>query len=101
MSRQLTVAPRAQQQIAAIEDWWFENRRASPHLFQDELAAAFELLTVTPFAGIAYPHRRVSGVRRLLLRATRYHVYYVVGDKWIEVLTVWSAVRGRGPNLTQ
>ncbi len=42
---------------------------------------------------------RAPGVRRLLLRATRYHVYYRVRDETLEVLAVWHATRGTGPGL--
>jgi hypothetical protein len=43
----------------------------------------------------------VSGVRRLYLPATRYHVYYVHEPELhqVVILAVWSAVRGKGPPL--
>jgi hypothetical protein len=42
---------------------------------------------------------RARGVRRLLLRATRYHVYYRVREETLEVLALWHATRGTGPGL--
>jgi hypothetical protein len=36
----------------------------------------------------------------VLLRASRFHVYYVEQRPRVVVLAVWSAVRGRGPNLS-
>ena len=50
--------------------------------------------------GRSYAHSTVKNVRRVLLRSTRYHVYYVVLTDTVVVLTVWSAVRGSGPDLT-
>ena len=41
----------------------------------------------------------MKNVRRVLLRATRYHVYYVVHDEAVIVLSVWSALRGTEPDL--
>jgi len=35
----------------------------------------------------------------VLLRSTRYHVYYVIGDEVVRILAVWSALRGRQPAL--
>ena len=52
-----------------------------------------------PQAAREYPHPTVPGVRRALLRASRYHVYYVLTDDVVIVLAVWSAVRGAGPSL--
>jgi plasmid stabilization system protein ParE len=40
-----------------------------------------------------------GGLRRILLRATRYHVYYVSNAETVLILAVWSAVRGAGPDL--
>jgi hypothetical protein len=37
----------------------------------------------------------------LLLKATRYHVFYTVTSDEIRVLAVWSAVRRSGPDLRQ
>ena len=66
-----------------------------------EGAGAIELLMRAPDAGRRYRALRLPGLRRLLLPATRYHVYYVHGANWREciVLAVWSAVRGRAPHL--
>ena len=59
----------------------------------------FELLESVPHIGRSYRHPTVKNVRRVLLRSTRYHVYYVVHDDAVIVLAVWSAVRGSGPVL--
>jgi plasmid stabilization system protein ParE len=93
----VVVAPRADRQIDAIDRWWRAHRSAAPDLFQDELGAALELLAFAPFSGQRYRSARRPDVRRTLLRATRYHVYYIVRKTDVYVLAVWSAVRGTGP----
>jgi len=97
---QVLIVPEADEQIREINDWWRENRPAAPDLFAEELAAAISLIEVWPLVGRRRRHRGVPGLRRVLLRASRYHVYYVPGDgSRLFVLAVWSAVRGRGPRL--
>lgn len=43
----------------------------------------------------------MAGVRRFLLRRSRYHVYYEydVAADLVRVVSVWGAVRGQGPDL--
>jgi plasmid stabilization system protein ParE len=93
------VGPTAERQIAAIDDWWRANRRAAPELFDQELAGAFQVLAVLPEAGQVQWDIRPE-VRRLCLRASRYHVYYRQRGDVLEVVAVWSALRGTGPDLT-
>jgi plasmid stabilization system protein ParE len=86
-------------QIAAIDAWWRVNRTKAPDLFLDELADAFALIEAAPELGRPWTSSEVPGVRRVVMRATRYHVYYRVDPDGVVVLAVWSAVRGRGPRL--
>jgi plasmid stabilization system protein ParE len=90
---------RADNDIRRIDAWWREHREASPDLFLAELSDAFALLEVAAGAGRPYPSRRAEPVARILLRSTRYHVYFSVRGQEVFVLAVWSAVRGRGPAL--
>lgn len=99
MMADVIVSPEAEAQIRAIDAWWRQNRLAAPELFLQELAEAFGTLAAVPWAGRTAPHPEVRGLRRLLLRASRYHVYYAAGEQTVLVLAVWSAVRGAGPNL--
>ncbi len=89
----------ATEQIIAIDAWWRANRRASPDLFIDELADAFQLLEVAPTLGSPWKEASTPDVRRVLLRTTRYHVYYEIDGTNVVVLAVWSAIRGRGPSI--
>lgn len=99
MSLPVTTTPEADAQVRSIDDWWRENRRASPNLFLDELSDAFEIIADAPRIGRLYRQSPVPGTRRLLLRATRYHVYYVPSEDEVRVVAVWHAERGLGPPL--
>ncbi len=99
MTLRVFVAPEAETQVRTIDVWWRRERTAAPNLFAEELAAAFSLLSGAPRAGRPYPHPTVAGIRRVLLRSSRYHVYYKIHKDSVVVLAVWSAVRGIGPKL--
>jgi plasmid stabilization system protein ParE len=86
MSRPVVVSPEAEKQINAIDVWWRAHRPAAPHLFVEELAHAVATLVIAPEVGRRYSHPEVSGVRRVLLRATRHHVYYVSTTDTVVVL---------------
>ena len=102
MTARIVVAPEALEQAEAIDDWWRSNRPSAPGLFADELASALATLAEAPLIGrrIEYGDEAVQ-LRRVLLRSTRFHVYYAFKDDTVRVLAVWSAIRGRGPDLTQ
>ncbi|WP_437836844.1 type II toxin-antitoxin system RelE/ParE family toxin [Sorangium sp. So ce1153] len=82
--------------------WWIENRPAAPWLFREELTALLTLLRTAPEVGAPHAHRRIRGVRRAPLPTSRYLVYYVYDPSAGEVLVlaVWSALRGRPPQLS-
>ena len=101
MRRDVVVAEPAERQLGIIDDWWRQNRPAATELFEQEFASATETLATHPGVGAPVRRRRVKGLRRFLLRATRYHVYYVATDRVVFVLAVWSAVRGSGPPISQ
>ena len=99
MATAVIVSPEAEAQIQTIDAWWRENRPASPNLFVEELAQAFSTIEFAPDAGHRYPHPSVKGVRRIFLRATRNHVYYLAGTDQAIVLAVWGSIKGGGPDL--
>ena len=78
----------AEAQIRRIAEWWRVNRPAAPGLFARELAHALEAVTAAP-------------LHRILLRRSRYHVYfsYDAAADIVAVRAVWHAVRGVGPPL--
>ena len=85
--------------MQVIDAWWQSNRPSAPDLFIEELSAAFDALTSVPLGGRLVTVRGLTGVRRILLRSTRHHVYYQVRKDTVTVLAIWSAIRGRGPSL--
>lgn len=93
----------ARRQAIQIADWWAENRLDSKGLFVDELRAAIDQLANSPHSGQAYEAHgsAPSGVRRLLLWRSHFHVYYSVGSVHglVVVRAIWHASRGRGPAL--
>jgi plasmid stabilization system protein ParE len=93
------TTPEADAQIDAIDDWWRRNRRAAPDLFLTELAASFEMIGHAPHVGRPYRQSPIVGTRRILLKGTRYHVYFVGSAEDVRVLAVWHASRGIGPPL--
>jgi len=90
----------AEAHIRELGAWWRANRRAAKDVFKNELARVREVLADTPNIGELY-EAGVPGLRRIRLRRTPYHVYYVPrtehGD--VVVIAVWSAQRGEGPPL--
>jgi plasmid stabilization system protein ParE len=100
MTRRVIVSPQAEAQIREIDSWWRTYRQAAPDLFKQELAEAFSTIQIVPEGGARYSHPDVKGVRRLHMRATRHHVYYVSNDEAVLVLAVWGSVKGSGPDLT-
>ncbi len=99
MSLQVRTTPEADAQIGSIDEWWRLNRRAAPDLFLEELAAAFEVIGYAPRIGRLYRQSPVPGTRRIILKACRYHVYYVPLATEVRVLAVWHGQRGVGPPL--
>ena len=95
----VVTTPAADRDIRRAHAWWSVNREAAPHLFVEELAAAFALLAASPLIGRSFRSRAVRGVRRILMRATRHHVYYVPEASRVVVLAVWGAIRAQRPPL--
>jgi plasmid stabilization system protein ParE len=101
MTLRVRFTPQAEAKAARAIRWWERNRPSSPTLLADELDGCLALLTTAPDLGRPYRHRRVAGLRRVLLVETRHHVYYVHDDQadQVVVLAIWSAVRGRVPPI--
>jgi hypothetical protein len=49
--------------------------------------------------GVKYAHRAISGLRRYLLRATRYHLYFVYNDEVVDIISIWGATRQGTPRF--
>jgi plasmid stabilization system protein ParE len=72
------LAARADRQIRVASAWWAKNRPYAPRLFAEDLESAFDLIEQFPHAGEAIPHRRIAGLRRVLLSHVQYYLYYTV-----------------------
>lgn len=101
MTVEVRTTLEADAQIREIDDWWRTNRTASPDLFLNELAAAFDILASAPKIGRLYRKSPVANTRRLLLKESRYHLYYVSSSTEVRVLSVWHAQRGKSPRLSK
>src|SRR2546429_5308860 len=63
LSLQVRTTPEADSQNREIDNWWRRNRTASPNLFVDELAAAFDILGHAPHIGRLYRQSPVPDTR--------------------------------------
>lgn len=99
MSLPVRTTLEADVQIRSIDAWRRAHRLASPDLFAAELASSFDIIGHTPQIGRLYRRSPVAGLRRVLLKSSRYHVYYVPAADGIDVLAVWHGERGVGPPL--
>jgi plasmid stabilization system protein ParE len=99
VSLPVVATPKAKAQIRTIDDWWKANRPAAPDLFVNELAHGFELLAQAPNIGKRYRRYSLPGLRRILLRATRYHIYYIPRADAVAVVAMWHSRRGQRPPL--
>ncbi|MGH7284687.1 MAG: type II toxin-antitoxin system RelE/ParE family toxin [Polyangiaceae bacterium] len=95
----VVLASRARQQAAAAAQWWRRNRRAAPTMFTDELRSLVSELRRGSELG--REHDVALGIRRVLLRRSGYHVYYVSEADAVVILAVWHTARGREPPLTR
>ena len=96
----VALARRAARQATQVDAWWRENRTASPDLFASEFAAAIAALSAAPEMGQRFDDAGSTGIRRLLLRATQFHIYYDYDGSIVRIVAVWSCLRGRGPGLS-
>jgi len=99
VSLPVVVTPTAERHLVTIDGWWRRHREAAANLFIEEFAASVNLIQSMPLAGRRYGAAPIDGVRRVLLRSSRFHVYYQVRTSEIVILAVWSALRGRDPDL--
>lgn len=98
MSKPVVMSDRAELQIAEIDAWWREHRNKAPDLFEDELVDVAQLIGAAPRVGKRVPHP-TEDVRRVMMRKTRQHVYYVEREQYVFVVAVWGAIKGSGPDL--
>lgn len=99
MTGRLVIPPEVAADVETIDAWWRANRPLAPNLFVDEFTYACEMLVGMPGVGRPYPNPDVPEARRILLRASRYPVYYRQHREDVVLISVWSGCRGTGPDL--
>jgi hypothetical protein len=97
--RGVVTTPEADADAHQIDEWWTQNRGAAPNLFVEELADALSLLEMEAGVGVRCVHREIPGLRRYLLRSTRYHVYFVYSDDLVVVIGIWGAMQRTTPRF--
>jgi hypothetical protein len=98
VGKPVRTTPQADFHILELDAWWREHRDRAPDLFEQELSMAFGVISAAPQAGKRYPQPDAE-IRRVIMRATRNHVYYVERSDHVLVVAVWGAVKGAGPDL--
>ena len=95
----VVLSPRASGHVDLIDAWWRIWRPAAPELFAVELSAGLERLAAAPMIGLVCAGPGRLPLRRMLLRQTRYNIYYMVRPRLhrVDVVAVWHASRGKGP----
>ncbi len=103
MTRHVVLVEEAQRQLQAIDRWWLEHRQAAPDLFLDELDQAIDLLSDLPDIGSPFRRTDLPGIRRLLLRRSKYWIYYFHDSRRsiVFILALWSTFRGSDPSLPE
>jgi plasmid stabilization system protein ParE len=96
ITRRLWFTPEAKHQADEIDAWWQANA-AAPALFADELRTVAARIRRLPGMGAPYLSATLTGVQRIALSKTPFHVYYVVRAEDIIVVAVWGMARGHGP----
>ena len=104
MSPRLPVSftRRASKHVDEAGRWWRENRDKAPDALREELEQALQLIASQPDVGAVARNTKLAGVRRILLSRVRYHLYYRLIEtpaRSIQVVGLWHASRGAGPQL--
>ena len=91
----------AEAQLDEIVEWWRTHREASPALVVEEFERCVSLLESSPDAGAGFHRSRVPGVRRLVMRRTNHHLYYLHDEPnaVVYILAVWGAPKVGSPVL--
>ena len=97
--RRVVTTPEADDDARRIDEWWIQNRGAAPNLFLEELADALALLGLEAGVGVRHAHRAIPGLRRYLLRSSRYHLYFVHSDALVVIVGIWGATRRTTPRF--
>ena len=99
MPLRIRVVPSAEREIREAVEWWQANRPAARGILLQELARAFELVSIQPGIGLRTQDPALIGIRRLHLYRIRYFLYYRIEGDTVEILAFWYTSRGEGPSV--
>jgi hypothetical protein len=96
----LILSKRGARSAQRITGRWHAHADA-PNTFAHEFLEVVELLVTTRSPGSPFPTASRPSLKRLLLRKSQCHIYFVVDERRqvIEIIEVWDARRGRTPKL--
>ncbi len=89
---------RAKRELKRLDKWWRANRD-DEDIFIDEFESMARVIREQPNLGRRYYGASEDDVLRVLMATKRCHIYYAVNEDEVVILSVWGAVRGRGPKL--
>ncbi len=97
MKYQVKIAEQALQEYEIGVAWWHVHRERTPSLLETEFLEAVGILSVQPEIGVLSSDN--ADVRRVLLRKSRYSIYYRVNrlEQQVEILSFWHNSREQPP----
>lgn len=93
------LVPGAARQVLRAADWWRANRDKAPDAFEAEFEELVVRLEEYPRA-VGAPVEQRPGVRRALMRRTRYCVYFEVAVERVTIVAVLHASRAAVARLS-
>jgi len=97
----VVVVDEAEGHLHEINEWWIANRAAAPRLVLDEFERCVSLVAFSPDVGLRFHRTPIPGVRRLVMKRTKHHVYYVhdTNNGVVYIIAVWGAPKEGDPVL--
>src|SRR4029079_18730647 len=97
----IEITDAAEEQLREIVEWWTAHRDTGPQLVMDEFERSVALLKSSPDVGVRFHRARVPDVRRLVMKRTKHHVYYLHdnANAIVYILAVWGAPKFGYPVL--
>lgn len=98
---EVSFSAQAFKDVVAAEVWWRANRD-SKNLFSDEVRAALVLLETAPRLGQRIKGRSAKAeTRRLVLKRSRFLMFYEIEAERVVVLRLWHPARRPGGALSR
>jgi hypothetical protein len=96
----VVVSKRGARSVRRIDAYW-KLHADQPSIFALEMVEALDLLSTTRSPGSPFPTKLRPTLKRLLLRKSYCHVYFIFDERrqMIEIVQVWDARRGTPPRL--